>query len=100
MWAKFLRDTRKITLSDPERNLDIGSLLRWIAVAVIPSLKLIDILGTARGFNIYQLIREHKIGGFQKKQKRLLEDALQMPDELLKFYLQQFMKEGCGEKDE
>ena len=100
MWAKFLRDTRKITLSDPERNLAIGRLLRWIAVAVIPSLKLIDILGTARGFNIYQLIREHKIGGFQKKQKRLLEDALQMPDELLKFYLQQFMKEGCGEKDE
>lgn len=100
MWQKFLHDTEKITLSDPERDLTLGRLLRWISVQVCGSLHLLDELGQARGFNIYQLIRDRKVGEYQKKQKRLLEDAKQMPDSLLKYYLRQFM-EGYGEnKDE
>ena len=99
MWQKFLHDTEKITLSDPERDLTLGRLLRWISVQVCGSLHLLDELGQARGFNIYQLIRDRKVGEYQKKQKRLLEDAKQMPDSLLKYYLRQFM-EGYGENED
>lgn len=97
-WEKFLHGVEKIQLSNPERDLTLGRLLRWIRVAVVPSLHLLDELGDQRGFNIYQLIRACKIPEYQKKQKRLFNDAMVMPDRLINFYLKEFL-EGYG-KDE
>lgn len=98
-WEKFLRDAEKITLSNPERDLTLGRLLRWIRIAVVPSLKLLQQLGDERGFNIYDLIQACEIDDFQKKQKRLLRDAKAMPKDLLDFYLKEFV-EGYGSKHE
>lgn len=98
-WEKFLRNAEKITLSNPERDLTLGRLLRWIRIAVVPSLKLLQQLGDERGFNIYDLIQACEIDDFQKKQKRLLRDAKAMPKDLLDFYLKEFV-EGYGSKHE
>lgn len=96
-WEKFLRGVEKIVLSNPERDMDLGRLLRWIRVAVVPSLHLLDELGKERGFSIYKLIRACKIDDYQKKQERLFKDAMAMPDDLIIFYLKEFLK---GYKDD
>lgn len=98
-WEKFLQGCEKITLSNPERNLDLGRLLRWIRVAVVPSLHLLDELGKQRGFDIYELIKACKISDYQKKQKRLFNDAMQMPDDLIIFYLKEFLR-GYGSDED
>lgn len=96
-WLKFLHDAEKITLSDPERDLTLGRLLRWIRIAVVPSLHLLQDLGEKRGFDIYELIQACDVE-YQKKQVRLLKDALTVPDDLLSFYLKTFV-EGYGKHE-
>lgn len=98
-WNKFLQGVEKITLSDPERDMTLGRLLRWIRVAVVPSLHLLDQLGHEKGFDIYELIKACEVKKFQKKQERLLADAMKMPDSLLGFYLKEFL-EGYGTKND
>lgn len=94
-WEVFLDGAGKATLSDPERDLDLGRLLRWIRVAVVPSLHILQDLGKERGFNIYQLIESCQIEDYAKKQKRLLSTAKKMPDDLIRLYLNEFV-EGYG----
>lgn len=99
-WEKFLHGVEKVILSNPERDVDLGRLLRWIRVAVVPSLHLLDDLGQVRGFDIYELIKNCKVEDYQKKQERLFKDALAMPDKLIRFYLKEFLKGYKDDKDD
>ena len=89
-WANFLDGVEKCSVAEPERDLDLGRLLRWIRIAVVPSLHLLDEIGQAKGFDIYELIKACEVKEFAKKQERLKNEAISMPDKLIDLYLQAF----------
>lgn len=92
-WQRFLNDTEKVKLGDAERDVDIAGLLHWLRIEVIPSLRLLEQLGLERGFDIYRIIQQCEIDGFSKKQLRMLNNALALPDNVLNLYLSRF-KDG------
>ena len=89
-WADFLDGAEKASLAEPERDIDLGRLLRWIRVSVVPSLHLLDEIGRSKGFDIYEEIKKCVIGPYAKKQERLKDDALNMSDADIKNYLEEF----------
>lgn len=85
-WLDFLENAEKCSLAEPERDLDLGRLLRWIRVSVVPSLHLLDEIGSEKNFDIYGLIKVCEVGRYSKKQERLKNTALSMSqDEIDKF---------------
>lgn len=97
-WKDFLAGAGKSKLGDPERDLDLGRLLRWIRVAVVPSLHLLEDLGKQKHFDIYGLIKSCKIDQYQKKQERLLNTSLEFSQEEIDYYLRDFLR-GYGKYD-
>lgn len=91
-WEQFLEGAEKCSLAEPERDLDLGRLLRWVRVAVTPSLHLLDEIGQRRGFDIYELIKSCSIPIYAKKQERLKNDALNMPQSVIDSYIEAFEK--------
>lgn len=92
-WSKFLDGAGKVKLGEPERDLDLGGLLRWLRVSVVPALKLLELLGQEKDFDIYEIIKEIEITGFSKKQKRLFNNAIRQPKTEILDYLMKF-REG------
>lgn len=93
-WSVFLQECEAVKIgSDDIRQVELGDLLNWIRVAVVPSLRLLEKIGLDQGFDIYDLIKSCDIEEFSKKQKRLYLNSKNIPPELLKLYLKQF-KEG------
>lgn len=92
-WQSFLGTAEKVKLGDAERDVDLAGMLNWLRVEVVPSLRLLEKLGVEKGFDIYRLIKQCEIGDFSKKQERLYNNALNLPDDLLNLYLSRF-KEG------
>lgn len=91
-WEKFLGGAEKCKLTIPERDLDIGRLLRWIRVSVVPTLHLLDDIGQKKDFNIYELIKSCEIKPYAKKQERLKREVFDLPDDILEDYLEDFKK--------
>ena len=89
-WEQFLEGAEKCSLAEPERDLDLGRLLRWIRVSVVPSLHLLDEIGQKKGFDIYDLIKNCDIQPYAKKQERLKNDALDMPQDIIDSYIDAF----------
>lgn len=89
-WEEFLEGAEKCSLAEPERDLDLGRLLRWIRVSVVPSLHLLDEIGQKKGFDIYNLIENCDIPPYAKKQERLKNDALNMPQDVIDSYIDAF----------
>lgn len=89
-WSDFLEDVEKCSVAEPERDLDLGRLLRWLRVAVAPSLHLLADVGAERGFNIYDLLQSVSVPPLAKKQERLKREALNMDQDVLDAYIKQF----------
>lgn len=89
-WEQFLEGAGKCSLAEPERDLNLGRLLRWIRVSVVPSLHLLDEIGQQNGFDIYELIKECEIEPYAKKQERLKNEALNMSQDLIDSYIEAF----------
>ena len=47
-WQDFLDGAGKVELGEAERDLDLGGLLRWLRVSVVPALKLLEELGNEK----------------------------------------------------
>lgn len=92
-WEKFLEGAEKCSVTEPERDLDLGRLLRWLRISVVPSLHLLEDIGKEKGFDIYDLIKSCYIKPYAKKQERLKREVLSMPDKIVKSYIDAF-KEG------
>ena len=91
-WEKFLEYDEAMDFGIAERDVMLGELLEWLRVAVLPSLSLLEEIGSERGFDIYSLLREaRKPEERSKKQERLLVNSETIPDELLKRYLATFL---------
>lgn len=89
-WEKFLDGAGKVELGEPERDLDFGSLLRWLRVSVVPALKLLEDLGEVKNFDIHQIIKEISTPEFSKKQKRLFNNAIKQSENDISLYLERF----------
>lgn len=92
-WEKFLEGAEKCSVTEPERDLDLGRLLRWLRISVVPSLHLLEDIGKEKGFDIYDLIKSCYVKPYAKKQERLKREVLSMPDKIVKAYIDAF-KEG------
>ena len=57
-WEKFLEYDEAMDFGIAERDVMLGDLLEWLRVAVLPSLSLLEEIGSERGFDIYSLLRE------------------------------------------
>ena len=91
-WEKFLEYDEAMDFGIAERDVMLGDLLEWLRVAVLPSLSLLEEIGSERGFDIYSLLREaRKPEERSKKQERLLVNSETITDELLKRYLATFL---------
>ena len=67
----FQKQMRKIGFENPERDIDLGGLLRWLQVSVMPNIKNLERIGYRFGFDIYKMMKEFPIDEFSKKQERL-----------------------------
>lgn len=92
-WERFLDGAGKVQLGDPERDLDLGRLLRWLRMAVVPSLKLLEELGEEKGFDIYEIIKNIEPQEFSKKQNRLLNNSMRQPRSEILAYLDKFKED-------
>ena len=87
-----MRGAEKVRVgSDAGREVELAYLLSWIRKEVVPSLKLLEIIGTERNFNIYELIRACDVN-FSKKQRRLYLNSKVIPDRTLRENLIQFVE--------
>lgn len=91
-WSDFLEDAEKTSLAEPNLDVDLGRLLRWIRKSVTPSLKLIADVFEQRGLNVYELIENADIPEYSKKQERLKNEALDMSDKEFNSYVEQFKR--------
>ena len=93
-WERFLDGAGKVNLGNPEKDVDLGRLLQWLRVSVVPSLKILEELGDEKGFDIYQTIKKIEVGEYSKKQNRLLNNAKKIDKSQINLYLQKFEEGG------
>lgn len=91
-WEDFLNGAKKCNLVEPSVDPDIGRLLRWVRLAVTPSLHLLDDIFKRRGVDVYELIKNIDVPEYAKKQERLKNEALDMSDEEIDSYITQFKR--------
>ena len=93
-WENFLDGAGKVHLGKPEKDFDLGRLLQWLRVSVVPSLKMLEELGEEKGFDIYQIIKKIEVDEYSKKQNRLLNNAKKIDKSQINLYLQKFEEGG------
>lgn len=91
-WEAFLDGAKDLKLSNPERDADIGSLLKWLRISVVGTLQLLERIGKKKNFDIYSLIDSLDQYEFSKKQERVYNESLKMSDAEIKDYLEQFVE--------
>lgn len=92
-WEDFLDGAEKARLGDPEKDLDLGRMLRWIRTSVLPAIHLMDDILQEKGFDFYELMKETEIDDYSKKQKRLKNNVKEVSKADLIKHLEKF-KEG------
>lgn len=92
-WQEFLKYDETMNFGMAERDVMIGDVFHWLKVSVVPTLKILEIIGDQRGFDIYEMLKNSKgPKEFSKKQKRLLVNSMDLSDDFLKLYLDIFIK--------
>lgn len=91
-WEEFLSFDEKYTFVSAERDVNLGNLLNWLKISVIPSLKLLEVLGEIKGFDIYKILQDFSFNSddFSKKQLRLLHDSLLSDTDDINKYINEF----------
>lgn len=92
-WTEFLDGAEKCSLAEPFEVSNFNRTLKWLRLAVLPSIKVIDEVLQSRGLDFYDLMKETKVLQFSKRQEQLKNDALAMSDSELDSYIEQF-KQG------
>lgn len=96
-WEDFLSYETKYTFINHERDLDIGAMLKWIKVSVMPSIKILELICDEFGYDIYTLLRNFNFEkGFSKKQNRLYHETKELKAEEFNIYIKKFMGNRNG----
>lgn len=91
-WEEFLAFDDTMDFGLPERDAMLGDLLEWLRVSVLPSIALLEKIGSDRGFDVYELLEQaRKPTEFSKKQSRLLSESKMLDDVTLNRYLSEFL---------
>lgn len=99
-WEDFLEFDEKIDFGKQDLNIELGELLNWLQVAVLPSLSLLEKIGLERDFDIYELLKKaKKPNEFSKKQSRLYSKSFDVSDDDLARYLYEFLGGDTNVKD-
>lgn len=101
-WEDFLGFNDKIRFDLPERDVMLGDLLKWIGKAVLPSLGLLELIGSERGFDIYYVLEKAKkkpLHQLSKKQIRLYENSKSIPSDVIQGYLSEYLPRGKKEEE-
>lgn len=92
-WEDFLKYDNRIKFQFGDKDVSLGELLDWIRISVLPSLKLLELIGDEKGFDIYQILRDAEFPEeFSKKQLRVLEKSNDISLSELFGYLKKFKK--------
>lgn len=70
-WEEFLQTDEKIKFDNPERDINLGGLLKWLSVSVMPNIKNLERIADRFGFDIYKMMKDYEVLEFSKKQERL-----------------------------
>lgn len=92
-WNDFLDGAEKARLGDPERDVDLGRMLRWLRISVLPALHLMDEIFSEQGIDFFEVLKDTEIADYSKKQKRLMNNSKRLTKAELVPYLEEF-KEG------
>ena len=89
-WEDFLDGAEKARLGDPEKDVDLGRMLRWLRISVLPALHLMDEILSEKGLDFYKLLKDTEIADYSKKQKRLMNNSKHLSKAELIPYLEDF----------
>jgi phage replication initiation protein len=90
-WSDFLEFDEKVTFVNHERDVDLGRLLKWLTVSIMPNLKLLELIFNNFGYNFYQFLKNYNLNkNFSKKQERLFNNAMLLKDEQFNEYLYRY----------
>lgn len=92
-WNDFLDGAEKARLGDPEKDVDLGRMLRWLRISVLPALHLMDEIFSEQGIDFFEVLKDTEIADYSKKQKRLMNNSKRLTKAELVPYLEEF-KEG------
>lgn len=102
-WDSFLQGTEKAKLRPVQSDFDLGTLLQWVRVAVVPSLQVLQEAFAGKGYDFYQILEqlpEIPKNSRSKKQQKLLLDTAYMSDKTFLGHLKDFIgKEDDEESD-
>jgi phage replication initiation protein len=91
-WEAFLSYDEKYKFINHERDLNIGSLLEWLKVCVMPNIKILELICDEFGYDLYTLLRDFNLKkGFSKKQNRLYHESKEIDAEVFNAYIKEFM---------
>lgn len=91
-WEKFLDGAEKAKLGDPEKDVDLGRMLRWLRTSVVPALHLLQEVSSAKEIDFFEILKSIEIEEYSKKQKRLKRKTNKMSKEDLQAYLELFKR--------
>ena len=96
-WEAFLQQTEKAKLIEPEKIYDLGSALRWVRIAVVPTLQVLqEIFEKNLSVDFYEVLKNLPDAPVSKKQLKLIRETKLMDRADLEEYLAEF----CGEKND
>lgn len=92
-WEDFLKVDDKMSFVSHERDVTMSRLLDWIESAVIPNLKLLELVLNFFDYDVYELLRDYNFNKeFSKKQMRLFNDSVKSDKEDIEKYLECYLK--------
>lgn len=91
-WEKFLDGAEKAKLGDPEKDVDLGRMLRWIRVSVVPALHLLNEISSSKNIDFFEILKSIEIDEYSKKQRRLKHNAEKLSKSELNAYLDLFKR--------
>ncbi len=97
-WDDFLQLNEKIQFINHERDADISRMLEWITTAVMPNIKVLELIFHEFDIDIYQLMKcYHNPNAFSKKQLRLYNNTIKMDKNELYQYIKEYFKIKVGD---
>lgn len=97
-WSSFLKDAETIQLTHVEQAYDLGTVLHWLKVSVVPTFQMVSEIFEERGFDLAELMKDMETQDFSKKLKKLALDCETMPDDTFRKYLLNFVGGGTDDK--
>ena len=89
-WDDFLKYDDKLTFKNHERDADLGRTLHWVKKAVVPNLKMLEIIFNQFDCDLYDVLKKLHHTEFTKKQHRIMNSVENLDKDKFNSYLCDF----------